>query len=164
MSSRGVATCTRIAGDRTGNFLDDLTNRTLLLTLSVVPLLNSLITCPRILADVGKWANEIATARISRISNITVYAGWIIDSVTITYVMTDGSFKTVRHGGPGGSKVLDVSLTCNFYFVFGCSNFAYSFEITASQKVIAVYGRRLNASSEFGQRKYVSWIIDTILT
>ena len=92
-----------------------------------------------------------------------VKTGAVVDSVTVTYEMTDGSSKTVRHGGTGGNPALTISLTSNLYFIFGCSKLAYSPGITASQKVIAVYGRRLNTSGLYGQRKYVSWIIDTIV-
>jgi hypothetical protein len=67
------------------------------------------------LANVGQWPK---TQAIRRISHIEVYSGWIVDSVRITYDMVAGGTKTVQHGGPGGSKKLDISLAGNLLFYF----------------------------------------------
>ena len=72
------------------------------------------------LANVGQWPKERA---IRRISHIEVYSGWVVDSVRITYDMMAGGTKTVQHGGPGGSKKLDISLAGNILFYFSMFKF-----------------------------------------
>jgi hypothetical protein len=109
------------------------------------------------LATVGGWPKELD---IVRITNITVYSGWIIDSVRITYLLTNNKTVTVVHGGPGGGVSLNLDIAGDFLFYFWMTKFAHSFGITANQKVVAVYGRRLNSASEFGNNRYVSWLID----
>jgi hypothetical protein len=69
------------------------------------------------IATVGQWPKQQA---ILRISHIEVYSGWIVDSVRITYDMLAGGTQTVQHGGPGGTKKLDISLAGNlFILLFG---------------------------------------------
>jgi len=67
-----------------------------------------------------------------------------VDSIKVTYRMGDGSFRSVLHGGTGGNPALNISLASN-------------------QKLIAVYGRRLNSSGKYGQRNIVqlSFVIAT---
>jgi hypothetical protein len=86
-----------------------------------------------------------------------------VDSVKVTYLMADGSFRSTLHGGTGGNPNLNVSLACNFHFILGCPKNVLTPLFTANQKLIAVYGRRLNTSGQYGQRKYVYWIIDISL-
>jgi hypothetical protein len=59
-----------------------------------------------------------------------------------------------------GERFSNLMLLVNFYFVFGCSRFAFSRKITANQKIVAVYGRSLSAASQYGPHKYASWIIN----
>jgi hypothetical protein len=75
--------------------------------------------------------------------------------------MKSGPPKTVKHGGDGGTVALEYNFSGNLYSAFGCSKFAHSLVMVANQKLVAVYGRRLKNESEFGKRKYVSWIIGT---
>jgi len=90
---------------------------------------------------VGEWPK---LDNIVKITRIVVYAGAIIDSVRITYQLKVGGPKTVQHGGNGGKLVLDYTLNAN-------------------QKLVAVYGRRLNSPSGFGNKNIVqlSFIIGT---
>lgn len=60
---------------------------------------------------------------IVRITRIVVFSGDIIDSVRITYLLSDSKIVTVQHGGGGGQVTLDVSLNGNFYFVLEHSKF-----------------------------------------
>ncbi|KAN0129561.1 hypothetical protein V8E53_012557 [Lactarius tabidus] len=69
-----------------------------------------------------------------KISKIAVYAGGIIDSVRITYKAENVPTPlTVQHGGPGGVEVL-------------------SFDISADEKLVAVYGTRLVSPSPWNER------------
>lgn len=72
--------------------------------------------------------------------------------------MKDGGPITVQHGGDGGVESLSLELTGNI-FIFGSSIFTHSLGTTENQKLIAVYGRRLNNEGDYGTRKYVSCII-----
>jgi len=93
--------------------------------------------------NVGEWPKDLA---IRRIAKIVVHAGYIVDGVTITYELTNDKTVTVQHGGTGGGERLNLTLTAN-------------------QKVIAVYGRRLNegVASDYGDKNIVqlSFIIAT---
>jgi hypothetical protein len=109
------------------------------------------------LANVGGWPQS---DNILRITRIVVYAGpTFIDSVEITYLLTGGPLKTVVHGGiPAGppSPALDHTLTRDYTSSSGDQNLLTdSLVIAANQKLVAVYGRRLNAPGEFGKSKYV---------
>jgi hypothetical protein len=68
---------------------------------------------------VGQWPKDVFIVRITK---IVVYTGAIIDSVRITYLLSNGGSATVKHGGDGGKVGLDVSLNGNFYFVLEHSN------------------------------------------
>jgi hypothetical protein len=67
-------------------------------------------------------------------SKIAVHAGGIIDSLRITYKVDNSPTPlTVQHGGPGGVEVL-------------------SFDISADEKLVAVYGTRLVSPSPWNER------------
>jgi len=86
--------------------------------------------------NIGQWPKDQAIRRIARIA---VYSGTIIDSVRITYEMKgDGPIRaiTVQHGGSGGGESLNI-------------------ELDERQKLIAVYGRRLNSSSYIVQLSFM---------
>jgi len=69
-----------------------------------------------------------------RITKIVVYAGGVVDSVRITYKVEGAPVPiTVQHGGPGGGEVL-------------------SFDMSADDKLLAVYGARLVNPSPWGER------------
>jgi len=65
---------------------------------------------------VGAWPNDLAIAKITK---ITVFTGEVIDSVRITYKLTNGQSTEIIHGGNGGkvAKDMPISLNGNFYFV-----------------------------------------------
>ena len=112
--SYGIATWTRIAGAAQGTFLDDLTTR---MSSSIEHQHSSCCfnTCIRMLATVGGWPKELD---IVRITNITVYSGSIIDSVRITYLLSNNKTITVPHGGPGGIVTLNLDIAGDFLFYF----------------------------------------------
>ena len=67
----------------------------------------------------GQWPKDVAIVRITK---IVVFTGVIVDSVRITYLLSDNTNKTVQHGGNGGGPNLDVSLNRKFNFVLEYSN------------------------------------------
>ena len=69
----------------------------------------------------GQWPKDVSIVRITR---IVVYAGAIIDSVRITYLLSGPGSPTAteQHGGNGGVVVLDVTLAGNFYLALEHSN------------------------------------------
>lgn len=83
---------------------------------------------------VGQWPR---TQAIKRITRIVVFAGGIIDSVRITYQVENAAGPiTIQHGGPGGAEALN-------------------FELTADDKLVAVYGTRLVNPGPYGDRNIV---------
>ncbi|PPQ97745.1 hypothetical protein CVT26_001777 [Gymnopilus dilepis] len=108
--SSGVAVNTSLAGAAQGSFINDLTN-----------------------PSVGQWPQALA---IKRISKIDVCSGDIIDSISITYEMTNGTEVVQRHGGEGGVPSLSVVLG-------------------AEEKIVAIYGRRLQNACAYGNSSIV---------
>ncbi|KAF8258818.1 hypothetical protein EI94DRAFT_1092452 [Lactarius quietus] len=71
---------------------------------------------------------------LKTITKVSVYGGGIIDSVRITYKVVNAPAPiTVQHGGPGGHEVL-------------------SFDISADEKLIAVYGTRPVNTTPWAER------------
>jgi hypothetical protein len=48
--------------------------------------------------------------------------GEVIDSVKITYLLTNGTHKLATHGGPGGKLAFETPVHGNIYFVLEHSN------------------------------------------
>jgi len=84
--------------------------------------------------SVGQWPK---TQAIKRITRIAVFIGEIVDSVRITYEVENASAPiTVQHGGPGGGQ-------------------ATNFEISADEKLVAVYGTRHVNPGPYGDKNIV---------
>lgn len=79
----------------------------------------------------GGWPKGVA---IVRITNIAVYTGAVVDSVRITYQLTNNQTTTIVHGGNGGKVALDVPLAGSFYFVLGHSDLLTPLELQLVKK------------------------------
>ncbi|KAF8259495.1 hypothetical protein EI94DRAFT_1813248 [Lactarius quietus] len=93
-------------------------------------------------SDKGTFLDDLTNSVTStpakkKITKIVVHGGNIIDSVKITYKEENSLAPvTVLHGGPGGGEML-------------------SFDISASEKLLAVYGTQLVKPSEYGEKTIV---------
>ncbi|KAH9040215.1 hypothetical protein EDB84DRAFT_1476195 [Lactarius hengduanensis] len=86
--------------------------------------------------NVGQWPK---TQAIRAITGIVVYSGEIIDSVRITYAVENSGIispVTVQHGGNSGTPTL-------------------TFDVSADEKILAVYGSRLTGTSLYGDKNIV---------
>ena len=104
-----------------------------------------------ILASVGQWPQALA---IKRISKIDVCSGDIIDSISITYEMTNGTEVVQRHGGEGGVPSLSVVLGGNV-ILLPLMNVLPD-DYPAEEKIVAIYGRRLQNACAYGNSRYIS--------
>jgi hypothetical protein len=96
---------------------------------------------------VGAWPKDVAIVRITR---IMVYTGAVVDSVRITYLLTNNQTKTVDHGGQGGKVALDVSLDGSFHFVLKDSDLLTQLELQLIKRSLLsmVAGSRILLSTD----------------
>lgn len=81
----------------------------------------------------GQWPKDVAIVRITR---IVVYTGAIVDSVRVTYLLTNSQSITVQHGGTGGKVALDFTLSGKFYASLGVQILLTRLELQLLRKLL----------------------------
>lgn len=73
----------------------------------------------QIVTVVSNWPSGFTIDTSNPIAKIELWSGWVIDAITVTYRLADGSWKAVKHGANvTPSRVIELGRQYLFLIVF----------------------------------------------